>query len=171
MTYADALTSTGGTATPTATDTVGGGADGTVSITPTSVPGDTLDLSVTDADLVGAGSVAVTVVNDVTGESESVTLTEDAGNPGTFDGTLATTFGTTAGTDDDGTINTQSGDTVTVTYADALTSTGGTATPTATDTVGGGADGTVSITPTSVPGDTLDLSVTDADLAGAGTLR
>ena len=93
VTYDDALTSTGGTATPTATDTVGGGADGTVSITPTSVPGDTLDLSVTDADLVGAGSVAVTVVNDVTGESESVTLTEDAGNPGTFDGTLATTFG------------------------------------------------------------------------------
>ena len=111
----------------------------------------------------------MTVVNDVTGESESVTLTEDAGNPGTFDGTLATTFGTAAGTDDDGTLNTQSGDTVTVTYADALTSTGGTATPTATDTVGGGADGTVSITPTSVPGDTLDFSVTDADLAGAGT--
>ncbi|MGD8977466.1 MAG: hypothetical protein PVG91_07650, partial [Gammaproteobacteria bacterium] len=170
VSYTDALTSAGGTATRTATDTVGGGADGTVTITPTSVPGDTLDISVTDADLAGAGIVVVTVVNDVTGESEAITLTEDAGNPGTFDGTLATTFGTAAGTDDDGTLNTQSGDTVTVSYSDDLTAVGGTEARTATDAVGGGADGTVSITPTSVPGDTLDLSVTDADLAGAGTV-
>ena len=71
-------------------------------------------VSVVDRDLSGAGTTVVTVTNDVTGESESVTLAEDAGNPGTFNGTLATTFGTTAGTDNDGTPNTQAGDTVTV---------------------------------------------------------
>ncbi len=170
VTYADAASVTGASVDRTAVDTVGGGADGAVSITPTSVPGDPLDISVADADLAGAGTIVVAVVNDVTGESESVTLTEDAGNPGTFDGTLATTFGTSAGTDDDGTVNTQAGDTVTITYTDALAANGASVDLTATDTVGGGADGTVSITPTSVPGDTLDVSVTDADLAGAGTV-
>jgi hypothetical protein len=86
-------------------DTVGGGADGSVSITPTSVPGDTLTVSVTDADLAGAGTLVVTVANDQTGETETLSLTEDAGNPGTFSGTLATAFGTTAGANDDGTLS------------------------------------------------------------------
>ena len=61
--------------------------------------------------------------------------------------------GTAAGTDDDGTFNTQATDTVTVTYNDAFTAAGGTATLTADDVVSGGTDGSVTITPTSVPGE------------------
>jgi len=170
VTYNDALTSTGGTASPTATDTVGGGADGVVSIRPSSLPGDSVGIEVTDADLAGTGSLDVVVVNDVTGETETVTLTESATTPGLFEGAVDTVFGAAAGTNEDGTLNSQNGDTLTVTYNDALTATGGTASPTSTDTVVGGADGTVTITPSSVPGDTLDISVTDADLAGTGTL-
>ena len=43
-------------------------------------------------------TIVVTAVNDVTGESEDVTLTETGANTGVFTGTVGTTFGTTAGT-------------------------------------------------------------------------
>lgn len=170
VTYNDALTDNGGTASPTATDNVTAGVDGTVTITPTSNPGDTLAISVNDADLTGNGTLNVSVVNDVTGEIETITLTESGVTPGLFEGTVATTFGATAGTNNDGTFNTQDGDSVTVTYTDALTFAGGTAAPTATDAVNGGVTGTVTITPTSTPGDTLDVTVTDADLIGTGPI-
>ncbi|WP_425411106.1 Ig-like domain-containing protein [Hyphococcus sp.] len=165
--YDDALTASGGAASPTDTSNVNGGTTGTVSITDPSVPGDTLTIQVTDADLNNNGGVAetiaVSVVNDVTGEVETVTLTETGVNTGVFAGTVTTTFGAAAGADNDGTFNTQSGDTVTVTYGDALTANGGTASPTDTSNVGGGADGTISITDPSQPGDTLVVQVNDAD--------
>ncbi len=82
----------------------------------------------TDADLdtdpAVAETVVVAVVNDVTGESESITLTETGPDTGIFSGTLPTVFGNVAGTDNDGTMNTQATDTVTVTYVDGLTSMG-----------------------------------------------
>lgn len=170
VTYNDVFTSTGGSASPTDNNTVNGGVDGTVSIQPGFNPGETVTLSVADVDLAGTGTVVVSVVNTVTGETDSVTLTESTTTPGLFEGTVATVFGTTAGTNGDGTFNTQSGDTLTVTYTDALTSTGGTATPMDSGAANGGADGTVTITPTSNPGDTVAVSVTDADLVGTGTL-
>jgi len=107
VTYADAFTDTGGTASPTATDTVGGGVSGTVTIDTNSNPGDDVAISVNDADLAGTGTLNVSVTNPVTGEIETVTLTESATTPGLFEGTVATTFGTAAGTDNDGTFNTQ----------------------------------------------------------------
>ena len=118
-----------------------GGVTGTVDITDTSVPGDTLDVVVTDNDLntdpLVAETIVVTVVNDVTGESEDITLTETGPNTGEFAGTVDTTFGTVAGTDNDGTINTQTGDTVTVTYDDVLDANGNDPVAvTDTDTVG-----------------------------------
>ncbi|PIB32470.1 hypothetical protein BFP78_11605 [Gaetbulibacter sp. 5U11] len=74
-----------------------GGVTGTVDITDTSVPGDTLDVVVTDNDLntdpLVAETIVVTVVNDVTGESEDITLTETGPNTGEFAGTVDTTFG------------------------------------------------------------------------------
>jgi len=146
VTYNDALTSTGGTNAPTATDTVGGGNDGTVAITPSSVPGDALTVSVTDADLAGTGTLVVTAVNANTGESEAITLTE-----------------TTPGVFDDGIFNAATGDVITVTYNDALTSTGGTASPTADDLVSGGGDAVITLTPSSVPGDVLTVTVADQD--------
>ncbi|QCE40326.1 gliding motility-associated C-terminal domain-containing protein [Psychroserpens sp. NJDZ02] len=167
VTYNDVLTATGGTASPTDTDDVVGGVTGTVDITDTSVPGDTLDVVVTDNDLnldsAVIETIIVTVVSD-NGETENVTLTETGADTGVFEGTVNTTSGAVAGTDNDGTFNTQAGDELTVTYNDALTATGGTASPTDTDDVVGGVTGTVDITDTSVPGDTLDVVVTDNDL-------
>ncbi len=144
------------------------GNDGTVTITEFSRPGDTLDVEVVDADLNTDGaiveSVVVALVNDMTGEGEPLTLTETGPDTGLFSATVATTFGTVAGAPNDGSFNTQAGDTITVTYNDTLTSTNGTATLTDVDTVQGGVDGVVTITPTSFPGDTLTITVTDADL-------
>ena len=167
VSFDDTLTSTGGTATVTDNGTIVGGVNGVVTITANAIPGDALDLSVTDADLDTDPGVAETVDVTVTssnGETETVTLTETGANTGIFENTLATTFGATAGTDNDGTLNAAAGDTVTLSYDDALTSTGGTATVTDSDAVGGGTSGTVDITDASIPGDTLTITVTDADL-------
>ncbi|MCP5178450.1 MAG: DUF11 domain-containing protein [Pseudomonadales bacterium] len=121
--------------------TFSGGVDGTVAITDQSIPGDTLDLTVVDADentdAATPQTVTVTVVNDATGEAESRTLTETGVNTGVFTGTLPTLFGAAAGPDDDGALTTQKDDTVTVTYTDRLTATGGVAGRTDTGVVVG----------------------------------
>jgi len=80
-------------------------------------------LTVVDTDVIanptGAGSndsVQVTVSSATTGDTELVTLSEDA-SAGSFSGTLATS--TSAGTPDDGTLQAATGaDTVTMTYVD-----------------------------------------------------
>ena len=170
VTYDDEFDGTGNDPDPiTDTDIVGGGITGTVDITDFSIPGDTLDIVVTDGDLnedpLVIETVDVVVVNDVTGEIEIITLTETGPDTGVFTGTVDTTFGTVAGTDNDGVFNTQAGDTVTVTYDDELDTAGNDPAPiTDTDIVGGGITGTVDITDTSLPGDTLDIVVTDNDL-------
>ena len=96
----------------------------TIDITDTSQSGDTLDITLTDSvsntDNTVVETVTVVVINDVTGEEEIITLTETGPNTGVFVGTVDTTFGTTAGTDNDGVFNTTTGDTITVTYDDAL---------------------------------------------------
>ena len=151
------------------TDTVLGGVTGKVDITETSIPGDTLEIVVTDNDLNQdintIESIEVVVINNETGESETITLTETGVDTGIFEGTVDTQYGITAGTNDDGVFNTQAGDTVTVTYNDELDSNGNNPDPiNDTDTVLGGITGVVDITDTSVPGDTLDISVVDNDL-------
>ncbi len=117
------------------------GADGTVDITDTSVPGDVLDLRVEDADLDAdpsvTESVVVRVLNDATGETEIVTLLETGPDTGVFTGTLPTLLGSGAGPDNDGTMSTKIGDTVTVTYQDELTADRGSAVRTDTDVVTG----------------------------------
>ena len=144
------------------------GADGAVTITPTSKPGDTLALLVTDADLNSLSGIIETVLvsvrNNVTGEMEAVTLTETGANTGIFTGSVPTIFGTVAGPNNNGALSTQATDTITVTYNDALTAAGTAVARTANDTVSGGITGTVTITPTSSPGDTLAIGVNDADL-------
>ena len=86
-----------------------------------------------------AETIVVVVENTDTGELENVTLTETGVNTGVFTGTVNTTFGTAAGSNDDGTFNTQATDSVTVTYTDALTAAGeSNVDRTDTDTVGGG---------------------------------
>ena len=105
------------------------GTDGIVTITEESVPGESLEISVTDIDENFDSAVVerfeTTVVNDMTGESEVVTVVETGPDTGVFVAQLSTIFGLIAGTDDDGVLNTQLHDTVTVIYEDRLTSTGG----------------------------------------------
>ena len=170
VTYDDELDNTGNNPAPiTDVDDVIGGVTGEVTITETSIPGDTLDIVVTDNDLNqdinSIEAIEVIVINDETGESEIITLTETGADTGIFEGTVDTVFGDIAGTDNDGIFNTQAGDTVTVTYDDELDTLGNDPTPLSdTDTVLGGVTGKVEITETSIPGDTLDIIVTDNDL-------
>ncbi len=103
------------------------GSDGSVDISDTTVPGDTLTVTVGDADLnIIAGvaeSVVVDVLNDITGELEQITLTETGVNSGLFVGSLATAAGA-GGTNNDAILQLQNGDTVTASYNDQLDSAG-----------------------------------------------
>jgi uncharacterized repeat protein (TIGR01451 family) len=144
------------------------GSDGTIDITDTGMPGDSFAISVEDADLDADSGVAetvqVSVVNDVTGETETVTLTETGPATGTFQGAVGTVYGTSAGIDNDGVFNVQAGDTLTATYLDELTA-GPIKSEMRTDqaVLIGGYDATISITASSSPGDTLALAVGDPD--------
>ncbi|NKC00023.1 MAG: DUF11 domain-containing protein [Pseudomonadales bacterium] len=115
------------------------GTDGIVDISDESAPGEDLVVTVTDPDENFAAGVVesftVIVTNDMTGEREVITVVETGPDTGVFTATLTTTFGATAGVDDDGELNTQLDDTVTATYTDRLTSTGGVADRTDTGVV------------------------------------
>ncbi len=132
-------------------------------------------MSVTDADLDTTAGVDTVVVevDGSNGENETLTLTETGATTGVFTGTVNTVYGASAGTNDDGTLTTQAGDTVTASYTDNPDAAGGSTLRSDTGTVNGGTDGVISITDPSVPGDVLTVSVTDADLdtsAGVDTV-
>lgn len=99
------------------------GTTGTIAMTGIK-SGSDLIITVTDPDLntnlAAPDSIVVTVVNDDTGESEDVTLTETGPNTGIFEGPLPTAHIDTTGTDNDGVLNTQVTHTITATYDDAL---------------------------------------------------
>lgn len=84
--------------------------------------GESIVVSVTDSDLdtdaLLAETVDVSVVNTTSNETETVTLTETGDNTGIFTGSLATEFGTIAGTDEDAILVVQAGDVVQLTYSD-----------------------------------------------------
>ena len=144
-TYVFGLTSTTTTSSQiTGDDTPLIGVDGTVDISSTAVPGGTFTITVTDADLDSNAAVietvGVDVVNDTTGELEQIILTETGLNTGIFTATLATSAGT-GGTNNDGTMSVQSGDTVTASYTDQLDSVGNLVTRTDVGNVLDDADG------------------------------
>ncbi|MEL7447874.1 MAG: OmpA family protein [Pseudomonadota bacterium] len=145
-TYVYGLTSTAtAQGTVTVDDTLITGVDGTAGITAAFAAGDAATITVTDADLDTipgvAESVVVQVVNDVTGEIEQIELTETGTNTGVFTASLPTAIGTTADTNNNGTMNVQSGDTVTVTYTDQIDAAGASADRMATSNVSQDADG------------------------------
>ncbi|MEM7292315.1 MAG: OmpA family protein [Pseudomonadota bacterium] len=119
------------------------GVTGTVSINAESRPGDTLTITVTDADLNQnpglVETVSVTVVNTTTGEIEQIVLVETGPDTGVFVAMLPTTSGT-GGPNNDGTLNTRSGDSLSVSYNDQLDANGDSVTATATGMVGGDSD-------------------------------
>ncbi len=173
--YTDSPDAAGGSTPRSAVGNVNGGTDGSITITDPSTPGDVLTVSVTDADLDTSAGVDTVVVevDGSNGENETLTLTETGAATGVFSGTLNTTFGASAGTDDDGTLTTQAGDTVTASYTDNPDASDGSTPRSAVGNVNGGTDGSITITDPSTPGDVLTVSVTDADLdtsAGVDTV-
>ena len=132
FTFADELDSEGnGPFDRTAQTDVIGGTDGALRVTVVTQPGDTVRVRVTDLDLNAAPltqeTTTVASVNSITGESETITLTELDIDNEVFFGTVKTTYGAVAGTDDDGVFNARKGDELVITYADTLLANGGTA--------------------------------------------
>ncbi|MCG2586850.1 Ig-like domain-containing protein, partial [Massilia sp. TS11] len=140
------------------------------------IAGQTISLSVTDADLNTNSStiqtVNVTVTNAATGETETVLLTETGVNTGVFSGTLASVKSATIGSNNTGTLNLSNGNTVSLSYTDALDGSGNTNQTRTASTIGtAGNTGSVTIG-TVVPGSAITLTVTDADLnTNAGSLQ
>jgi hypothetical protein len=87
--------------------------------------GETVSITLRDSDLLGNGSANVTVTT-VGGDSETVSLSENPSNSGTFTGSIATSETTIVV--EDGTVQVIHGDTLTVTYYDADDGTGSPAT-------------------------------------------
>ena len=161
--YADPLTNDGSPQDIATTATPTGGTTGVATLGPVTV-GDPAQITLTDPDIAGAGSITVVIANITTGDSEIVTLTENASTPGTFEGTVATTFGTAVGSPD-GTLEVAAGDPLTVTYTDGFRDDGSSGPETATATVGGGNTGTVATTAAPI-GSPQEIVIVDPDLAG-----
>jgi len=96
--------------------------DGTVTVNTESQPGDQLDIVVSDQDLNTDAAViettSVAVVNDASGESETVVLTETGSDTSIFTGSLPTTPNNSI--DDDGMLSSTGGDTITINYVDLI---------------------------------------------------
>ena len=141
---------------------------GTIAVTPNILPGQTVTVTVTDNDLntdpAAADTVAIPVVNQATGETETVTCTETGAATGIFTGTLGTTFGTAAGANNSGNMNVQAGDTLRATYNDTANFAGNPATVTADTTVSGGDTAVLTASANICPGDPQVVTLTDDDL-------
>ncbi|MBI3178896.1 MAG: Ig-like domain-containing protein, partial [Deltaproteobacteria bacterium] len=175
LSYTDMFRSNGNTGGVAVTDgaLVKVGADALVEIVETSFrAGQPLNLRVTDNDEVanstagpGNNTVQVTVTSSLGGDSQTVTLNEDAASEGLFVGSLATIFSTTAVASDN-LLQVQGGATVTLRYTDMFRANGDTRGVNVTDTatVRTGNNAVVNIVQaTFVPGTSLNLEVTDND--------
>ena len=147
------------------------GTDGTIDSSPAQiVPRQDITVTVVDADadldgLANTDQVTVTLANSPSGDSEILTLAEDATTAGTFIGTINTVF-SSAYTAGDGLIQTQTGDGLLFTYSDALDAAGtGPNDRTDQTDVFGGTDGSVEISIASQPGDDVHIKVVDADVS------
>ncbi len=144
-TYVFGLTSTTTTtARITLDDTLLTGVDGSVDISDTVIAGNVLTVTVTDPDINSNAAVVETVgvdvVNNATGELEQIILTETGPNTGVFTGTLPSIAGV-AGTNNDGVLNVEGGDTVTASYTDQIDAVGNTVVRTDTGSVLNDTDG------------------------------
>ncbi|MCU0454113.1 MAG: hypothetical protein MUE68_10690 [Bacteroidetes bacterium] len=169
VTYRDTVTTNGA---PGATLKAGsgfkGGHNATLTATATILPGDSLQVTVSDRDLNRLPGVAesytVRDTNRVTGEWETVTLTETGPNTGIFGGWLRSIFGTTVGANNSGSMTVKAGDTLRVTYRDSLRANGGALTLTANTVVRGGFTAMMTTTTPIVPGDSIRVLIKDLDL-------
>lgn len=76
--------------------------------------GDMINISLGDADLINSGQQSVTITSSLTGDQESLMLTENAKVPGQFTGSLQVSLATIKS--GDGVLQSMVGDTFTVTY-------------------------------------------------------
>lgn len=131
MCYTDLLDAAGSTVERCVTTVVIEGHDGTVEATVVVQPGDSVRVRVTDDDLnIDSGatdSATVTLVNERTGEQETVGLDETGHDTGIFVGMGATAAGAGPGVSDDGVLLATKGDTLLVDFDDESTATGGSA--------------------------------------------
>jgi large repetitive protein len=142
---------------------------------------DVLNISLTDADIAdgtrvnGAGTLTATVRNTTSGETEAVTLTENPAGSGTFTSSINTAFSGagTSGNNNNGTLGVAVGDVVVIDYIDNLNAAGGSSTITSSNiNITGGGDGTVATAPASInPGQSVSITVQDADLGNSGTVQ
>jgi uncharacterized repeat protein (TIGR01451 family) len=104
------------------------GTDGLVELTEQILPGETLTLTVTDAeqnlDSGGVDTVDATITNVTTGETEDLVLVETDPNSGVFTADLPTIEAAGAGTNNDGVLTVAYVQDLQASYTDTLTSTG-----------------------------------------------
>lgn len=134
---------------------------------------DPVEITITDSDIgdgtriIGAPfTISATLENTTTGETETVTLTEDPAGSGTFIGSMSTEFSSSAGTNNSGALGVKPGDQLVVTYSDPLDASGSNSTVTSpTITVDTGESGTITTAPADIAlGDNVTVTITDADL-------
>ncbi|MFA5833962.1 MAG: hypothetical protein WDA22_10855 [Bacteroidota bacterium] len=170
VTYYDTLLITGGPGGNIISGTlVIGGATGTISATTPHHPGDSLTVTVTDADLNRNTSVAETyTIKDssiVTGEVESFAITETGINTGIFINKLGTQFGLSAGANNDGRFNVQAGDTLRAMYRDTMLTNGGPGSFIfGNSKILGGVNASLTATSPIYPSDSLLITIVDNDL-------
>ena len=128
FTYADLLDNSGNTVLRSDQTDAVGGADGAIRSTIVTQPGDVVYVRVTDADLNANGglqeSVVISAVSSTGEVEDNIVLNEDGANSDVFFGSISTTSGAIPGTDNDGTLHTQKGDVLTLTYDDVVTALG-----------------------------------------------
>ena len=116
-------------------DTLQTGVDGVVSAPASTAPGSSYTITVTDADNnilpTVIENITVVVVNSTTSEQEQLTLTETGINTGVFTVSLVTADIAGIGTNNDGIMNAQISDALSVDYLDQLDAVGASVTRTA----------------------------------------
>ena len=172
ITYTDEFRPTGPGVDVTANDPIGTGTLAQAQIDATTI-GAPVIFTVTDADQRGAGTIQVEIENLDTGEVQTVTLTEDANQPGTFEGLVDTVYGTAAagplsgGSDP---FEAETGDRFEIRYQDIARPAGAPAIARDEDPIGDGTPSTATITPQGV-GDPVAFTLEDQDRRGAGTIE
>ncbi len=168
--YSDMLNASGGTSANNVNISVVGGSNATFSMNPTALlPGVTLAISLTDADLNQdanlSESISITVLNQTNLETETVTLSETGKNTGVFSGTLPTIYGVASGGSGNGALSVRKGDVAKAAYTDVLSFDGGTVIHSVESTITGGSAALFAANRSSIiPGNSITYTLTDSDL-------
>ena len=147
------------------------GVDGVISVSSErSNPGDTLTAIVNDADLnlnpALAESIVIRIINSRSAEVEQIALTETGIDSGMFSGALGTVNNAIVDVNNNGTMNVQIKDVLTLTYQDQLNAASASETKTITHTIGtaDAATTTLDASPLSIVADGVSTSLITVQL-------